>query len=49
MDTGILIEDDGSMPQFNDMDDDLSDFESEGSSSEFEGNNVILKLVLPFS
>ena len=40
VDTGILIEDDGTGPQFNDMDDDLSDFESEGSSSEFEGDTT---------
>ena len=37
--TGILIEHDVVFPhdQFHDMDDDLSDFESEGSIREFEG------------
>ena len=41
VDTGVLIEDDGSFPQFNDMEDELSDFESEGgSSSEFEGDVI---------
>ena len=42
VDTGILIEDDGSVPQFNDLDDDLTDFESdESSSSEFEGEVAV--------
>ena len=36
IDTDILMEDDGSVPQY-DMDD-LSDFESQGSDSEFEGD-----------
>ena len=36
IDTEILIEDDGSVPQY-DMDD-LSDFESQGSDSESEGD-----------
>ena len=38
VDTGILIEDDGSVPQYNDTEDDSSDCESEASSSEFEGD-----------
>lgn len=46
VDNGILIEDDGSFPQFIDADDDLFESESEGSSSsEFEGENKILQTI----
>ena len=46
VDNGILIEDDGSFPQFNDADDDMFESESEGSSSsEFEGENKVLQTI----